>query len=264
MKLSVLHLNIERDNHTDAVVHLLEEKKPDVVCFEEAMLREVKIMASKLGYEWAFTPMVAIKEDKEGPAILSRFPIQKTKEYRYDDNKSEELPRRAKDDVLSKGDKRPEDRFQYFSTLLAVFLKCPDNSLVTVATTHFPVTDHSTPGLHDHEFNNINEVGEIEYTRGYLDRLIPIIRELNEPIIFTADVNNTRGEYVYDALAHELIDIVPQTLVSSIDPTLHRKPNLKLMVDTIMVSPSVSVKNFEVIEGVSDHKAFFTTLDFLS
>jgi len=264
MKFSVLHLNIERDNHTDAVIHLLEEKKPDIVCFEEAMLYEVKMMAEKLGYQFAFTPMVAIKEDKEGPAILSRFSIQETKEYRYDDNKLEELPRRNEDDVISKGDKRPEDRFEYFSALLAVSLKCPDNSLVTVATTHFPVTDHGTPGLHDHEFDDINEVGEIEFTRSYLDRLIPIIRELNEPIVFTADLNNTRGEYVYDALAHELIDIVPQTLVSSIDPVLHRKPNLKLMVDTIMVSPSISAKSFEILEGVSDHKAFFATLETLN
>jgi len=143
---------------------------------------------------------------------------------------------------------------------LTISIKCND-SLLIISTTHFPVADHSTLGLFDHELSYIGDINEIENTRNYLDRLISIIRSINRPLIFTADLNNARGEYVYDTLAHELIDIVPDTVISTIDPKLHRCPNLNLLVDTIMISSNISVDEFEIIEGVSDHKALIVSLN---
>jgi hypothetical protein len=148
----------------------------------------------------------------------------------------------------------------YHNSLLTVSISVGD-TLVTVATTHFPVTDHSLPSLSDHNFSDLEGVDDVEHARVYLDRLIKIIRTLPAPIIFTSDLNNTRGEYVYDTLAHELVDIVPTSLISSIDPELHRRPDLQLMVDTIMTTPDVVVENFEIVQGVSDHKAFVAFLD---
>jgi len=264
MKLNIIHLNIERDRHLDSVLQLIKNKNPDIICFEEAILENVKKIASELKYEFAFAPLVIIDEGnikkEEGSAILSKLPIIKTNKYRYDDNKSDDTPVRTLKEIDSSvNGERPNDRFLYHSTLLAITIKC-NNSLLTISTTHFPVVDHTTRGLTDHELGSVENINEIENTRGYLDRLISIIRLINRPMIFTADLNNTRGEYIYDTLAHELIDIVPKTISSTIDPKLHRCPDLKLMVDTIMISPDISVDEFDIAEGISDHKALISTL----
>ena len=42
MKLKILHLNVERSNHTEAVLNLIKKIKPDVVCLEEAMKKDVE------------------------------------------------------------------------------------------------------------------------------------------------------------------------------------------------------------------------------
>jgi len=86
------------------------------------------------------------------------------------------------------------------------------------------------------------------------------LRTLKNPLIFTADLNNARGEYVYDTIADELIDIIPKSISSTIDPKLHRKANLKLVVDTIMISPDILVEDFKIIENISDHKALISIL----
>ena len=96
MKLNIIHLNIERDRHLDSVLQLIKNKNPDIICFEEAILENVKKIASELKYEFAFAPLVIIDEGnikkEEGSAILSKLPIIKTNKYRYDDNKSDDTP----------------------------------------------------------------------------------------------------------------------------------------------------------------------------
>lgn len=265
MKLDIIHLNIERDKHLDSVFQLIKDKNPDVVCLEEAILEDIKKIALELKYEFAFAPLFIIDEGdnkkEEGSAILSRFPIIEVNKYRYDDDKSNDVPVRTMSKINSdsKG-KRPKDRFLYHSTLLSISIKCDDFPLI-IATTHFPVVDHSTFGLSDHELDDIENIKEIENAKNHLDRLVTIIRSINQPMIFTADLNNTRGEYVYNTVAHELIDIVPYTVVSTIDPKLHRCPDLNLLVDTIMTSPNIRVDEFEIVEGVSDHKALIASLN---
>ncbi|TSA45516.1 hypothetical protein D4R52_02285 [bacterium] len=264
MVLCVLYLNIEKSKHLDAVIQLLREKKPDVACFAEAMAEDVKKIASQFGYELAFAPLVVVEEgenkDQSGSAILSRYPMRETKKYRYDDNTSEELPVYTESKTAPQNGKRPADRFLYHNALLAASLQYEKDRVVTIATTHFPVVDHGGLGSSDHELNEVKDVRDVEHASIYLDRLISIIRSLRAPLVFTADLNNARGEYVYNEIAHELIDIVPRSVSSTIDPQLHRKPYLKMLVDTIMTSAEVSVKNFEIIEGVSDHKALLASL----
>lgn len=263
MNLKVLHLNIEKNKHLDTVLQLLSEQRPDIACFAEAMQGDMKKLSKKLEYELVFAPLVNIKnkngQDQEGSAILSRVPIQKKEIHRYDGNSTTEIPTYTEGQFILRDGKRENERWLYHNSLLTASILI-DNTLVTIATTHFPVTDHSLPKLSSHNFSDLAGIDDIEHARVYFDRLIQIIRVLPSPIIFTSDLNNTRGEYVYNTLAHELVDIVPQSVISSIDPVLHRRPNLQLMVDTIMTSSNISVGEFKVIEGVSDHKAFIASL----
>jgi len=265
MILKIIHLNIERSKHIDNVLKLLKEEKPDIVCFQEAMISDIKNIALKLNYQTAFAPRFLIKnndgEDQEGSAILSKYSILKIKNYKYNDKLPVNVPVYSEDEPISKKNVRPKNRFLFNYNLLTASIKNSEGKKITVATTHFPVVDHSAPGLADHELGSIKDINELEHADIYLERLISNIRLLNDPLIFTADLNNARGEYVYDALAHELVDIVPNSIQSTIDPKLHRKSGLKLVVDTMMTSFNVSVKKFRIIEGISDHKALISLID---
>lgn len=266
MKLNILHLNIERSKHIDLVSDLIKNKNPDVICFEEAMYKDISEIALTFGYEFAFAPRVILRKengdtDKEGCAILSKYPIKDIKEFRYDNQEAKDLIIEDEEGIISKDYIRPKNRFLLRSNLLAVSLLLEKEKIITISTTHFPVVDHRVFGLEDHEFHYIENVLEVENMDTYLDRLISLIRSLKNPLVFTADLNNPRGEYIYDTIAHELIDIVPLSVSSTIDPQLHRSGHdIELLVDTIMTSPDISVENFEVIEGVSDHKGLITSL----
>lgn len=264
MTFKILHLNVERNRHTKAVIKLLEEKKPDVVCFAEAMYEDIKTISSKLGYDFAFATRFIFKDneksDQEGSAILSKYPILNIGKCRYDDKILKNPITHTEKDWNTKDKERPKNRFLEKNTLLTALIQINEKQTVTISTTHFPVTDHSTPGLSDHDIKSWQNIDDLEHADVYLDRLIKNIRSLIGPVVFTADLNNPRGEYVYDTIAHELVDRVPISLKSSIDPSLHRVKGLELMIDTIMTTPDISVKSFEVIEGVSDHKAFLALL----
>ena len=264
MSFTLLHLNVERNKHLDVVRNLLEERRPDVVCLAEAMYKDMKIFASNLNYNLAYAPRVVlgdgVEADQEGSAILSKFPILNIKKNRYDDSALGNPPVYKDGDPGAGITTRPKDRFQDHYNFLNVLIKLEDKKTITISTTHFPVTDHTAPGYQDHALSDFQNVYDVERSKILLDKLITFINSVNGPLVFTSDLNNPRGEYFYDSLAHELVDRVPTSLKSSIDPKLHRIKLLELMVDTIMTTPDVMVENFEVIEGVSDHKAFLATL----
>ncbi len=225
---------------------------------------DVTKIALELDYHLAFAPLLILKEESEqegeGSAILSRFPIIKIKKYKYSDHPSADILVRTPEQVASHQGKRASDRFLYNYTLLAITIKNQHGKPITIATTYFPVVDHNSPGLADHELKSLEDVQELEHIDFTLEHFLSKLRLLKAPIIFTADLNNARGEYVYDTIANELVDIVPQSVLSTIDPKLHRHRGLKLVVDTIMISPNISVKSFTMIQGVSDHQALIASL----
>jgi len=265
MNFDLLHLNVERNKHTDAVFSLLKERKPQLVCLAEVMYKDVLLFSSTFGYEFAFAPLIFLKNnnenDQEGSAILSKYKILEINKHRYDDGESEEVPVLSTGELIMKDGERPKERFLYHYTLLSVLVELSEESKITVSTTHFPVTDHTTPGHVDHELKSLKNIDDVEHSEVYLNRLIEILRSITTPIIFTSDLNNPRGEFFYDSIAHELVDRVPSYLKSSIDPNIHRVKNLELLVDTIMTSPDVNLNSFEVIEGVSDHKGYLASLN---
>lgn len=207
MTFNILHLNVERSKHIETVIKLLKEKNPHIVCLAEAMHKDVQKISLELGYEFSFAPLVLFKDglesDQEGSVILSKHPILKTKKYYYNDKALGKIPSSTieEDNLTVKSGKRPENRFLENYTLLTALIKLNEKQTVTISTTHFPVTDHTTPGYKDHNIKSLQNVDDMERSVAYLERLINIIRSLTEPVVFTADLNNPRGEYFYDSLA---------------------------------------------------------------
>lgn len=265
MLFDLLHLNIEGDKHIDKVKNLISAKKPDVICLAEAFYEDVRSMSSELGYELAFSQLLTLKSgeevDRQGSAILSNLPMQETKIFYYNDSGSENPKAYTLEETSNHEGIRPENRFEFSYSLLTARLNLTPETSMIVSTTHFPVVDHQSPDLKDHVLHGMQNVIDEERAEAHADRLKEILGGLPHPLIFTADLNNPRGESIYGSLAHLLADRVPPDLKSSLDPNLHRAKNVELMVDTIMTSQDVSVRDFKVIEGVSDHKAFLASVE---
>lgn len=267
MNLKVLHLNVERNKHTTEVAKLLEEKNPDVVCFAEAMGKDIDLFVNKFGYNFVFSPRLILENDndrdEEGVVILSKYKILNAEKHFYGDGEPGKMPVHTIEHTIVKDNVRPKNRFFDNYTFLNLLLELPDKKKINIATTHFPVVDHFLPGEKDHELKNLQNIDDLEHTKIYLDKIISLIRNIKGPLVFTADMNSARGEYFYDSLAIELVDRVPLSLKSSLDSKLHRVKHVELMVDAFMTTPDISVESFEVIEEVSDHKAFFVVLNVL-
>lgn len=262
--MKVLHLNIERDKHLDAVFRLIEERSPDIICFEEAVDISTKNIAEKFGYEFRHAPLFSMTQGgAEGPAILSKFPILDFKKYHYGEN-TEKIPLVDIDKTTITGGNRPKDRFNYLYSILTILVEDERGNQINVATTHFTVTDHGTPGLEDHTFDETEDLREVNHTNIYFRKFLEQLKSFSYPLIFTSDLNNSRGEYIYDTLAHELADLMPKEIDSTLDPKLHKAKGLKMVVDTIMISPDIKANKVEIIEGVSDHKAILVDLEVIN
>lgn len=263
---SLLHINIQKKNHIENIRVLLTEKMPDFVCMMEVSSDDIKKFAEEFNYHYVHAPKFISKEtnEGEGQGILSKRTLKNVRKQRYDNNKKSIVPMFFQTIFSKAKPKRPKEQFLFNETLLSAEVSLDSEKTLTIATTHFPVSDHSSPGLNEHELYDIESLEYVENIRNYFDRFLTLIKKLKSPLIFTADLNNPRGDFIYDQLAHELVDQIPLEINSSIDPELHRVKNLQLMVDTIMTSENLEKINLEVIEGVSDHKGFMVTFSLSS
>jgi endonuclease/exonuclease/phosphatase family metal-dependent hydrolase len=260
VKIKVLHLNIERDKHLDKIRGLIKEQTPDVICFSEAVEADVKNISKEFKYDYKFSHLVKTGRGLQGSAIFSKLPILNSSNLRYDENPVEVVPL-VDIEHDSKDGNRAANRFLYHYSLLSIVLENDKGKKITIATTHFPVADHSTPGYEDHTFDESSDIREVNHARKYFDNFLSLVRKMSSPLVFTADLNNPRGEYVYDTLAHELVDLTPKEVKSTLDPVLYRFKKLNLVVDTIMTSPDILTNSVVLIENVSDHKALIAELE---
>ena len=254
---TLLHINIEKKKHLDKINAFIDKEKPDLICMEEVGSEDIKNFAQEFGYDYTHASKYFAKDTNQGQGqgILSRYELLNVKKHRYDNGLKGAVPRFFNTIFKVRKPKRPLEQFQFHETLLSGEVEL-ESGVVTIATTHFPVADLSSPGLPDHELFDTESLNYVQNVRSYFDRLILNIRSIKGPLIFTSDLNSPRGNFIYDALAHELIDRIPEGIDSSIDPNLHRVKDLKLMVDTVMTSKEVNVHEVKVIEGISDHKGF--------
>jgi hypothetical protein len=262
-KYTLLHINIEKEKHIKKIRTCIKDQKPDFICMEEVLEKDIISFAQEFNYYYIHASKFISKQtgEGEGQGILSKYKILESKKQRYDINPTKDTPIFDTSLFLKSKPKRPQEQFLFHEILLSVKVQL-NSKILTIATTHFPVSDLTSPGLHEHELFDIDSLNYVQNMRNYFDRFLKQIKTLKRPLIFTSDLNNPRGDFIYDALAHELVDQIPKDINSSIDPKLHRVKKLKLMVDTVMASEGINNTEVKVIEGISDHKGFLMNFEF--
>lgn len=81
--------------------------------------------------------------------------------------------------------------------------------------------------------------------------------------VLCGDFNSPRGRETFAKFSDELglIHHLPLSIATTIDPRFHDAGALELVVDTIFSTPEYQVLDVEVLEGISDHKAIFATVE---
>ena len=228
--LSLIQLNIERDEHFDRVIPFLLERMPDVVCVQEVCKKDVPFLEKALGMECFYVPM-ARQVYKGlphvfGVAIFSKLRVS-SREAKYYHGSPEHIPTFVAPN---------QDTVNH---ALAYCDVAKENLVFRIGTTHFTWAP-------DGEVDNLQ--------RRDLPNLLKVLKEAGE-IVFTGDFNAPRGKEVFNEIASRYKDNVPAKYTDSLDDTFHRRKDLELMVDGIFSTPSYKVSDVEMICDVSDHCA---------
>lgn len=261
--LKLLHLNVERDNHLEKIYALIGQTQPDVICLQEAFDSTIDHLKVDFPY-YVSAPRFYIDNGVErysdGAVVMSRIPISDSRLVRY--GYTDMVPVFENEDVFyCEKKRRPIESFDFLYALACIEIVI-NNKPITIATTHFPAIDRASLGRFDNVFEEHYGFNYLLGMRNIYGSFIDTMKGISGPVIFTADFNNPRGEYLYDNLAHELVDHVPSEVSSTIDPQLHKVAGLSLVVDTVMATPDVTLENVELVQGVSDHKAIVAEFSF--
>lgn len=239
-RLSLVSLNIEQSKHLELVIPFIERIRPDVLCVQELMERDIPLLERALqSSHQVFFPMSRILSEETpaiyGVGIFSRLPVKAHGAEHYV----------GSPDVVPDSDSRDARTFN--NTNRAV-LWCDvekGGDIFRVATTHFTWTPH----------------GEADDAQRYdMRSLLAALESLNE-FVLTGDFNAPRGGEIFAELAGRYTDNIPQRYETSIDVNLHRAGTThahelnKRMVDGLFTTPKYEASNVELISGISDHMA---------
>lgn len=228
--LKILSVNIEYDRHIDKVQKLIDDLDPDIICLQEVMKEDVPVFAKQINGEYYFSTM-NFEESSEfidGIAIISKHKITRTSEDYYYKNKVRSRTRLGKHIQGS------------MMVLLGAEIE-KDGEHFNILNTHFLKT--SIEGGFPDEF----QFTEIKSLINSLSK--------HKEFILCGDFNAPRGMEIFTTLAEKYKDNIDPKYTSSLDPVLHRRPDLELMVDGLFTTPEYKVTEMYFQDGVSDHFA---------
>ncbi len=234
--VKLISCNIEGRKHFERLLPFLISQEADVVCVQEVFEVDLEMMATQLGMQFSFTPMLNSNfinsfdiEDAGlfGLAIFSKLPIQATNERFYVGDRKE-IP------ILDEKNNNCLNRAVLWMDVEK------DGQQFRIATTHF--TWASGGGYIPLQGENLTALEKILH------------QELGE-FVLCGDFNAPRGGVVYQQLTSWLTDNIPADVTTSIDGNWHKAGNLQLMVDYLFSTQSYQVDMVGVHQGVSDHMA---------
>ncbi len=232
--LTLVSINIERSRHLARVEDFLRARSPDVVCLQEVIEEDLPLLCGGPGYAHRFyVPMCRFPEKESlrlsGIAILSRRQFAHVEDIQYagGGNGTEVLDRTSEEARVATN---------RYALAIAGIEHC--GGLLTIATTHFPWTDHARTS---------------DFQRSACDALLRLAG--NRSLLLTGDFNAPRGKEIFGRLATRWTDHIPPEYTSSLDPQLHRAPHLELMVDGLFSTDDCDVRDVALHKGVSDHRA---------
>ena len=121
-----------------------------------------------------------------------------------------------------------------------------------IFTTHFPISDL---------FGRVNV-----FQREAMYSMLEVLRTQGD-LVLCGDFNTSRhsaapDNELWDMMAAQMRDNIPDEINSSIDAALHRSgrngldfEKLRILVDGVFSTPGYIVSDVQLISGVSDHKA---------
>lgn len=241
--ICLLHLNIERERHLDAVKRLLAQKHPDIFCLNEVPESLAETLAGVLGFVFHFEPMGNYAEPdgrgtfKVGIMIAwdpSLTIIEEPRAYLYNHHVTDQVIWVANDPASSR------------RVMLVVTVQ-KNGVPFRIGTTHFTWTpDGSASDVQREDMKN----------------LLSIIEKFDDEhgIVFCGDFNAPRGGEIFGMMSAQYRDNLPLTVTTTLDQELHRAAPIVLAVDNIFSSKEYSVNMNEPIFGVSDHCALIADI----
>ena len=231
--LGLLSLNIEGDNHLDAVVGLIQREDPDVVCLQECFARDLPELERRTGRVGVHRPLVRFTDSGQAPrmapkgdwglAILTPRPPGNVLSAYY---------------VGSPGAQPVHNGRMQSNASRAVLGVELDG--FRILTTHFTWSPGGRPTAAQHRD---------------LDRLLHALEAFPEYVL-CGDFNAARGGPVFARLAERLADNIPADVRTTIDHQLHTRGPIPLqVVDGLFTTPEYIAGDVRVISGVSDHCA---------
>ena len=233
--LRLATLNIEQDKHLDRVENFLRTTRPDIVCLQELMERDIPKIEKALQAQITFAPMT-IHQTQSTPGVLgvgtcSRLPIRTSHIYQY----------YGKEGGLVLHDETSEiSRIETTCFVVLVSDIETKDGLVRIATTHLPKSDVGSDTTDSQR----------EAVTNLLARLAP-----EGDLVLCGDFNAPRGQEIFSTLAARYKDNVPPHYTTSIDGALHKAGPLPFMVDGIFSTPGYAITSVEMKDGISDHCA---------
>jgi endonuclease/exonuclease/phosphatase family metal-dependent hydrolase len=240
--MKIINSNIERNKHLHTVIPFLNDEAPDVVCLQEVIESSVQHVASETAMYATFVPFCVLEGWEEGIdgeqfgiAFLSKTPHTIRGIYYYQGGPNLHVLRKSDSISLMRA---------HLSRAVLVADVSVDGEVFTVGTTHFTYT----PDGNSDVFQSEKVEKLLHALRGYAD------------LVLCGDFNIPRGNSLYTRIQSEFTDNIPQKYASSIDPKLHRKEGLELMVDYMWTKGKFKAENVFLRNGVSDHKAVIANI----
>lgn len=240
--IKLISINIEGDKHLERVLPFIEKERPDVLCLQEVLERDVPLFERAVGGEGQYVTMGILPgcrnstglNQPTGIGIFSSFPLTNVQSHWYFKN---EDAMRSWDDADS------------VNRLLLVSEFKSAGKKYVIGTTHFTLTPDGRP--------NERQLRHLEVLLGYLSRY--------SEMVLAGDFNAPRGLETFRKLAEKYKDNIPLEYDTSLDPDLHvtKGKLIKYMVDGLFTSPHYEAKEARLQFGVSDHAAIVTHLRYI-
>lgn len=243
--LKLISLNVERSKHLHRNIPFLQQERPDVLCLQEVFEDDQERFARELEMPYRIWLKDTLtdgekngsgKEGYSGPAIFSRTPFEDSgSEYYYFPEEGIGLE--------SWGDAKSIRQTNAQGLVWARVHVDGDKYLIV--NTHFTCT---VGGVFDDD-----QKQDFQKLKRILDRL--------GAHALAGDLNSPRGRGSWEQFVEYYgQDNIPADVISTIDPELHRKKGLELVVDGVFAKPPYFIRDVRIVSGLSDHKAIVATI----
>ena len=234
--MKLIFLNIELDKHLDRIIPFLQKERPDVVCLDEVLQKDIPRLEKELGMRSEYEPMVLWDTGRDwepwGTALLSAHKLTNPRRDYY----------HGEPGILHRqvpGDTKLTNRFLLSAELVL------NNIAYRFGIVHFIWTPD----------------GQVsDFQRSCLTTLLQTLKEF-PGIVFCGDFNAPRGGEIFDTIATHYTDWIPKEYTSSIDGQFHRAGALPYMVDGLFSTPDYRSTNVRLVSGVSDHMAIVADIE---